>query len=210
MTIIGIAVFAGVCAALIALGRTALRWLGDLDDDRPAYARMAAGGTLGLGAWIAINWLLALTHHLTRFSLAIAGLIPLAALVWECFRFRAARAREAKNAPDEIGTSGSPALSRERPPRLTPFVLLIALPLIAWTGYILWRGAVLPPDSHDALAYHLPKAVLMMKAHGFEYFSAPDERISNLPANYELLLADVLILTGRVHIKRLVGAMLAS
>jgi hypothetical protein len=193
MMIIAVAAFAVICAALIALGRALLRWLGDPDDDRPAYARMAAGGALGLGAWIAVNWLLALAHLLTRSSLAIASLLPLTALVSECLRIwrRRTRQRIEPRAQPEVD---DPPQNHTRRPLL--FALLIALPLIGWTGYSLWRGAVLPPDSHDALAYHLPKAVLMMKAHGFEYFSAPDERISNLPVNYELLLADVMILTG--------------
>lgn len=197
--IAAITAFAIFCAALIALGRSMLRWLGDSDAERPRYSQLAAGAALGLGAWIAINWLLALAHQLTRLSIAIAILIPLAALAWECIRFRArARRTTARHdAPQEAGEPDPSSPSRRIQLRFTPFALLLALPLIAWTGYILWRGAVLPPASHDALAYHLPKAVLMMKAHGFEYFPAPDERISSLPVNYELLVADVMILTGR-------------
>lgn len=200
MMILAVAVFAVICAALVAFGRVLLRWLGDSDDDRPAYARMAAGGVLGLGAWIAVNWLLALTHLLTRSSLAISSLLPLTALGSECVRFWRGRTRQ--TAKPEAG--GSPRIDTPRP---LLFAFLIALPLIGWTGYILWRGAVLPPDSHDALAYHLPKAVMMMKAHGFEYFSAPDVRISNLPVNYELLLADMMILTGTDDLTEWVGTL---
>ena len=53
----------------------------------------------------------------------------------------------------------------------------------------------MPPLSHDALSYHLPKAVMVMRANGYETFHAADQRIASLPANYELLLADVLILS---------------
>jgi hypothetical protein len=210
MMIIAIAAFAVFCAALIACGRAILRWLGDSDTDRPAYARMAAGAALGLGTWIAINWLLALAHQLTRVSLAIAILIPLAALAWQFFRFQTHQSRGTRmlrKAPEDIGEPDPESQNHRTPLRVTPFALLIALPLIAWSAFILWRGAVLPPASHDALAYHLPKAVLMMKAHGFEYFSAPDERISNLPVNYELLVADVMILTGSDDLTEWIGTL---
>jgi hypothetical protein len=75
-------------------------------------------------------------------------------------------------------------------------VSLAMLPFVLWIVFILWRGAIVPPLSHDALSYHLPKAVMILRAHGYQTFQAADQRIVTLPANYELLLADVLILSG--------------
>jgi hypothetical protein len=45
----------------------------------------------------------------------------------------------------------------------------------------------------------------MMRAHGFEHFVAPDLRIGTLPANYEMLLADVMILTGSDALTEWIG-----
>ncbi|MCU1246940.1 MAG: hypothetical protein JWN02_2850, partial [Acidobacteria bacterium] len=71
------------------------------------------------------------------------------------------------------------------------------LPLLLFIVYALWRGAVTPPTSPDAMIYHLPRAVMIERAHGFERFpDAPDFRINVLAANYELLLADALLVDG--------------
>lgn len=79
--------------------------------------------------------------------------------------------------------------------RISVRVPPLLIPLVLWTLFALWKGFVLPPQTHDALAYHLPKAVMIAQAHGFEHFAAPDPRIASLPANYELLLADVLVMS---------------
>ncbi|HKS22628.1 MAG TPA: hypothetical protein VJZ76_07510, partial [Thermoanaerobaculia bacterium] len=81
-------------------------------------------------------------------------------------------------------------------PRVSLRVSPLLVPIALWTLFALWKGFVLPPQTHDALAYHLPKAAMMVQAHGFEHFVAPDPRIASLPANYELLLADVLAMSG--------------
>lgn len=67
--------------------------------------------------------------------------------------------------------------------------------LLAWSAFILWRGSVLPPLSHDALSYHLPKAILLAQHHGLAAFDALDPRAGRLPVNYELLLSEFLVLT---------------
>jgi hypothetical protein len=79
-------------------------------------------------------------------------------------------------------------------PRIAVKFSPLLIPLLLWTLFALWKGYVLPPQTHDALAYHLPKAAMIAQAHGFEHFAAPDARIVSLPANYELLLADVLVI----------------
>lgn len=136
---------------------------------------LLAGSLLGISGWLSINWILALTHTLTAPSLwtcvCVLVVVAVAIIV------RRAMLLAGKQISNEL---------------LTALVFLV--PLALWIVYILWRGVVLPVASHDALAYHLPKAVLLERAGGYEYFAAPDPRISGFGFNYELLLADLLIL----------------
>jgi len=147
----------------------------------------AAGAILGFSFWIAVNWALALMHLLTRTALFTAALtVVAAALIIVAIRLR---------------SSALPRL-----PMPSSVWLLALVPIGAWLLYVLWRGAVLPPDSHDALAYHLPKAVFMARAHGYGYFAAPDPRIPTFPANYELLLSDLLLMTHGDRITEWIAA----
>ncbi len=91
-----------------------------------------------------------------------------------------------------------------RPQRATSLLLPLT-PLIVWIAFCLWRGAVVPVLSHDALSYHLPKAVMLARAQQYDFFNAPDARISTSPPNYELLLADVLLLTGSDALTEWIG-----
>ncbi|MDQ6802395.1 MAG: hypothetical protein M3041_16370 [Acidobacteriota bacterium] len=137
--------------------------------------RMTAYAVVGLMLWIAINWILALTHALTRVTLSIAAAVFVIAAVIFLWR-------------------------RIRLPRLDPVTIAVLIPVAIWLCYVLWRGVILPPDNHDALAYHLPKAAFIAQTHGYGYFVTGDPRVTVLPANYELLLSDVMILTGTDHI----------
>ena len=69
---------------------------------------------------------------------------------------------------------------------------LACLPIALWLGYVLWRGWYLPVCHHDALSYHMPKAVFIARAGGYRWFEAADFRISSYPSNYEMLAATVL------------------
>ena len=62
--------------------------------------------------------------------------------------------------------------------------------VVPWVLFIGWRGWLLPPVNHDALAYHLPKAVLFERAAGWDRLAYLDARIASIPANYEMLLAE--------------------
>ena len=95
------------------------------------------------------------------------------------------------------------ALRPRLPLRASPLVI----PIVLWTLFALWKGAVLPPQTHDALAYHLPKAAMIAQAHGFEHFAASDVRITNLPANYEMLVADVFVMTGNDALTEWLGTL---
>jgi hypothetical protein len=46
----------------------------------------------------------------------------------------------------------------------------------------------------------MPKAVMLMRAHGYHFFDVPEPRTATWPWNYELLLADSMILTGGDHL----------
>jgi hypothetical protein len=128
--------------------------------------------------WIAVNWALAITSALTKRNLLIAAAIFVVAAV-------VAIAKD------------PPAL---RPLRAAPYVVIVL-----WCAFVMWRGSVVPPASHDALTYHLPKALMIARAHGYPHFDSPDPRIATFPSNYELLLADVLILTGGDRLTEWIG-----
>lgn len=97
------------------------------------------------------------------------------------------------------------ASSSERPNVRRPWLMLSLAPLVFWIAFSLWRGAIVPVLSHDALSYHLPKAVMIARAHQVDFFNAPDPRISTSPPNYEILLADVLLLTNSDEVTEWVG-----
>lgn len=141
-----------------------------------ALELLTAGSIVGIAGWLGISWILALTHTLTALPLwSFVSLVLLAAVA---IAIRRGWRPGSKQISSELSAS-----------------LLFLVPLALWIAYILWRGVVLPVASHDALAYHLPKAVLLERAQGYEYFPAPDPRISGFGFNYELLIADMLILS---------------
>jgi hypothetical protein len=49
--------------------------------------------------------------------------------------------------------------------------------------------------NHDALAYHLPRALAIVRDHGYGIVDSLDARLT-WPANYELLTADIILLDG--------------
>ena len=137
--------------------------------------RVTAAIVIGAGSWIGVNWILALTHTFTRATLLIAlAMFVIAAVILLPRYFRL--------------------------PKASLFTIAVLIPLALWVAFVCWRGVLLPPDNHDALAYHFPKAVFIAENHGYGYFVTGDPRVTVLPANYELLLADVLVLTGTDHI----------
>ena len=137
------------------------------DRDGP-FERATFAAIAGGGLWLGSTWLLALTHNLSRPWL-IGRLILL--LIGVAFAARRLK-------------PGGPRVS------------WALLPVTLWVLFILWRGSVIPAVSHDALAYHLPKATLLQQAGGYEYFPFLIPAIRTLPVNYELLLAEVMVWTG--------------
>lgn len=142
--------------------------------------RFASAILLAFALAIACSWALALAHALTAPALLGCAVIALVA--------------------GSIGlyTKRRLFVTELDLPRATVLTVLAGLcPLAFWLAFVAWRGSVVPVYNHDALAYHFPKAVLMMKAHGFEFFApAHEPRISMWPIDYELLLADAMLLSG--------------
>lgn len=139
-------------------------------DDLLPLERTCWSASIGLVLWLGTSWIFALTHTLTKPFLAGR----LAALVLAiAFFFRV----------------------RLRRPHIAA-VSLAFVPLLVWTLFILWRGAILPPVSHDALAYHLPKAVFLARDRGFVHRPDFNPAIRTLPINYELLLSEPIVWEG--------------
>jgi hypothetical protein len=153
--------------------------------------RAAASGICALAAAVAVSWTLALLKILTGAALLASAAAALAAGVWFLLRRRRFR-----------------SLPSGR--RLSPRIALAAaavLPVLLWFAFALYRGYRLPVANFDALSYHLPKSVFLMKSHGYRYLNLPDYRL-NYPCNYELLLADSLVLEGSDHMTGPVSTLL--
>lgn len=163
---------------MIALAIVSFIWIGYEIARRRALAESGgfelwcAAFTIGAAAWVASAWAIALLGLLTRPAIIIRTIVVTAAAV-ALFLAR----------------------KRDAPRRLQTETLIAVVPVLLWLAFIAWRSWVVPPLSHDALAYHLPRAVFWIRAQGFTFIDLPvDVRMSILPANYELLLADVMLL----------------
>lgn len=145
-------------------------------DSLSFWEAITAAFSLAFALWIASLWIAAFAGQLTAPVLATRNVLVaiLAAGLWWTRWRRGER----------------------RPLELRWRLLVIALPLMIWSSFILWRGWIVPPLSHDALAYHLPKAALYMRAEGYEPLVDLPARARHIPVNYELLLADTLIVEG--------------
>ena len=171
--------FAAVLAAAAPLSRRI--WAAAAEDDRAGPWESAASvGLVAAVVAVGVDWVLAFSHLLYRGCLVAAAIALLAYAV-------VARVRSRGLAPR--GTA-APAL-----PRWTSVVALS--PLGLWLAYVFWRGTVLFAYLSDALSYHLPKALFLVRHHAFGLFEGTDARLTTFPANYELLLADVIALTGK-------------
>jgi len=176
--------FAIVVAIILAVGvAVSRRAYSRFEADTPSPLELlVAGAVVGTGLWVALSWTLAVTHTLTRPALLL-GIAAFAIAAATQFRVSFLRGWEARD----------------------PLIVAALLPVGAWASFILWRGAVIPAVNHDALSYHLPKAVLFMHARGFPSFELFDHRFPSFPANYELLVADVMVLLRSDRITEWIG-----
>jgi hypothetical protein len=157
----------------------------DYEDDAAAVLdRLCASGLCALVVWIATSWALAAAHGLRATPLVVTSALELGAGAAWLYRSR-----------DSMGRT------YRMMSRATLAATCVALaPVGLWVAFVFWRGSVLPPYNHDALSYHLPKAVLLLHEGGYRFFDVPETRIATWPWNYELLLADSMILTGGDHL----------
>jgi hypothetical protein len=160
-------VFLLTAAAFLWLGWgiSARLWRDGEEDAPDTLERLTATIIIAFGAWLAIDWALALTHTFTPVALYLRTLV----------------------------IAGAAALGLRGPRvavRFDRLFLWAIVPLALWSAFMLWRGAVLPPLSHDALANHLPRAVMFSRFKGFEDLTLISPAFKDMPANYELLLAD--------------------
>lgn len=144
------------------------------DRESAPLERLTWALCIAFGVWLGTLWIFALLHLLTpAVLLTRTAIVGCAAVVMRGRRGAAAR---------DFSLSG-PAIG----------VLVL---IVAWCAFILWRGAIIPPLSHDALSYHLPKAVFYAREGGFHVIDALDARARNLPVNYELLLSELVAIDG--------------
>ncbi|MFZ2490162.1 MAG: hypothetical protein WA208_01625, partial [Thermoanaerobaculia bacterium] len=84
-----------------------------------------------------------------------------------------------------------PRLQERIEPR-TVFLAASISPVALWLLFVVWRDVIVPPLSHDALSYHLPKALLFVRAAGYRTFEDMSFLFAPRGSNYELLLADAI------------------
>lgn len=181
--------------AVFAAGDRLGRWLSRAEEQPTGpWERAARAALLGFGVWAAIAWALSFFGALYSLPMQAAALVVLAAAAWLA---RGAPARAA------VAEGAAPAGAKRL--FLVVAVGVALTPLVLWFAFVLWRGELMPPYHHDALAYHLPKALYLARAHAFQTFGSPDHRVDGLPANYELMLATVLLFTGTDRITEWIG-----
>jgi hypothetical protein len=158
----------------------------------PAPMERALGAaTLGVALLVAVSFALALPRWLTPATLVCASLSILVA------------------AHRTLVTLGRSLVAPRASEALRPLVLvaLALAPVVLWTAFVAFRSALAPVVNHDALAYHMPKALQIARAHGLGALDGPDARVSSFPAGYEILLADVILLTGSDALTEWVGTL---
>lgn len=135
----------------------------------------------GLSVWLASTWALALTHSLSQaWLIGRTCLFVVVALAILIFRVRIA-----------------PGLfERQVETRVLVWSILPFVPLGLWMVYILWRSGIVPPLTHDALSYHLVRALMFVRAGGYTTLESLRYLITPRPANYELLLAEGIAMDG--------------
>jgi hypothetical protein len=164
-------------------------------DGRP-FERASTTALVALSIGLAISWALALPKMLTRETLLGGGLVVAAVAAWLGRRPRERRSvtDDARSLLDRVRRG----LRRELDAKvgIGIAVVLAWFALGGWCAFALWRGATVFSPNHDGVAYHLPKAAMIALAHGYQTFDGPDVRVSFWPCDYELLLADAILLDG--------------
>ena len=184
-------------ASLTLSGAAATAWLGSIatGTSREGAATDATGPVEAIASsvfvatslGVAFDWLLSPLRAIRpAWLLVVSGLAAVASLA-----FARGQMRTDGLVLASVRSLGL-AVRRIRPLD----ALLIGAPILAWLVFITWRGSVTLALSHDALSYHLPRAVDVVRHGGWRYLPVEDFRLAWFPSNYELMLADVIALTG--------------
>jgi hypothetical protein len=180
-----------LCLSLTGVAATA--WLWSLDSD--ADAGGAPGLLEGLASailvttslWVATNWALAPLHAIHPPLLLAASIaLALASAVFLRRQARASGAAYATLTRVASSPSGLTVLS----------AIAIVLPMALWIAFVAWRSTITLGLNYDGLSYHLPRAVDIVQTGTWRYLPVEDFRLAWFPANYEMMLADVLAFTG--------------
>jgi hypothetical protein len=164
-------------------------WRGGLAGSTP-LERAASTATFALAFWLGSLWLLGLTQNLTRPLLLARTVIALAGASVLYFQRHGGWRFDLRFDRQSLLVAG-PAF----------------IPALVWLDFVLWRAWIVPPLSHDALSYHLPKAILFVRARAYEYLAELHPIPRKLPSNYELLLSDVMIVAGSDRITEWLSAL---
>jgi len=128
-----------------------------------------------LAVWVGVSWVLAVARVLVPWTVVACAVASGGCGVAQLVRAR----RRVEQAPNE-------SISR--------WVLAVVIPIAAWVLYVAVRSTWVPVENHDAIAYHLPRAVLFLLDHGYSlHRDIADNRLATWPADYELLMANILI-----------------
>lgn len=174
-------------AALLLFGWSVAGRFWQPEGDAPHFLERATAATVvAFGAWIGGDWLLALAGLLTAPALLLRTIVFLIAGVALLIRSRASLAV----------------------PRIDRTWWIFLAPTCLWVAFVVWRATIIPPLSHDALSNHLPRAVFFSRLHGFEDLTLISTVFKDMPANYELLLADVITMLGHDQYVEWVSALL--
>jgi hypothetical protein len=152
-------------------------------DAHPAgpFERTAAAVTAAYVALLMASWALAMLHVYRTVTLAgVVLAMGAVSAVWAARR---------------VSERGR-ALLETKPSRAAIAMVVLFVPIVLWVELMAYRGWLLPVTGHDGLSYHLPRAVLIIRDHGYAFFDSTSMTISAYPANYEMLLADFIVLAG--------------
>ena len=97
-------------------------------------------------------------------------------------------------------------------PALTAPEIAIALSILAIAGCVGLTAVLSPPNSADAMAYHLPRVVYWAQAHSVAFFATPYLNQICQPPLAEYLMLHTYLLTGGDHLVNLLtfGAFLGA
>jgi hypothetical protein len=183
--------FTATLVAAYPLSTSLWAWGGASDEALGPFENASSIGLLTLATAVAVDWALALAHIFTG-SVLTGASVALLLAGFSGRRWATLRVRLGK---------------RVRMTREGLLVALAVVPFVLWVSYAFVRGTIVFPFASDALAYHLPKALCITRAHAYGFFDGPDARLPTFPADYEMLLADVFALTGSDGLTGAVGTL---